>query len=128
MVVFLSPSILSVIYSYFPFFVIAFFLTFIHPSRFSLSLRPSSSSGSSSSQSLHVWLSQRHLLHAALPAVGSGQDAAADPAEQCQAGVCTHCADTYFIKYMHMEPPALSLFPPLHVLSLTLEHAACMIR
>lgn len=60
----------------------------------SLYLSLSSSSGSPGSQSLYVWLSQRHLLYAALPAFGSGQDTAADPAEQCQAGVCVCTHDT----------------------------------
>uniref|UniRef100_A0A3Q1EWE0 Solute carrier family 25 member 38 n=1 Tax=Acanthochromis polyacanthus TaxID=80966 RepID=A0A3Q1EWE0_9TELE len=47
--------------------------------------------GSPSSQSLYVWLSQRHLLNAALPAFGSDQDTTADPAEQCQAGSFVRC-------------------------------------
>ncbi|XP_035856282.1 mitochondrial glycine transporter B-like isoform X3 [Sander lucioperca] len=47
--------------------------------------------GSSSSQSLFVWLSQRHLLYTTLPASGSGQDTAADPTEQCQTGSFVRC-------------------------------------
>uniref|UniRef100_A0A8C7GEJ1 Solute carrier family 25 member 38 n=1 Tax=Oncorhynchus kisutch TaxID=8019 RepID=A0A8C7GEJ1_ONCKI len=47
--------------------------------------------GASSSQGLHVWLPQRYLLHAALPASGPGQDAPADPAEHHEAWSFVRC-------------------------------------
>lgn len=55
------------------------------------SLVLSSSLGSPGSQSLYVWLAQWHLLYAALPAFGSGENTTANPSEQCQArvSVCT---------------------------------------
>lgn len=76
-----------------------------------LSVRLSSSSGSPGSQSLHVWLSQRYLLYAALPAFGSDQDTAANHAKQCQAWVCvckhhTHAhTHTHVIRCMYINMP-----------------------
>lgn len=50
----------------------------------------SSPSGSPGCQSLLVWFSQRHVLDAALPASGPGEDAPTDHAEQCQTRVHAH--------------------------------------
>lgn len=87
----------------------------------SWSLCFSLSSGSPSSQSLYVWLPQRHLLHAALSAFGSGQDTAPDSAEQCQAGVCVqnthHKHISPFSTYI-ISPSVLLLFFLLHVFSI----------
>ncbi len=59
-------------------------------------------SGSSCPEGLHVRLSQRHLLHSAVPAVGSGEDQTADPAEQ------------HAPRVRHLQPTCL-LWPSLTV-------------
>lgn len=64
-----------------------------------LSLSVCLSSGSPSSQSLYVWLSQWNLLHAALPAFGSGQDTAADAGEQCQARVSANITGIHSLSF-----------------------------
>lgn len=80
--------------SVFPLLLFSFTSPLFHSPITSLSLllcpllRLSSSSGSPGAQSICVWFSKRHLFDTALPAFGSGENAAADNAEHCQAGVC----------------------------------------
>lgn len=80
------------------------------------SLVLSSSLGSPGSQSLYVWLAQWHLLYAALPAFGSGENTTANPSEQCQArvSVCT-CNVQALPICMNMQKKTHTHYTALHI-------------